>query len=48
MMCIGWRSKANCYQGAVPEYCPTNHWFLLLLAFVGIDLLRGGGNGGRK
>ena len=41
MMCIGWRSKANCYQGSVHEYCPTNHWFLVLLALVGVDLLRG-------
>lgn len=42
MMCIGWRSKASCYHGVQPTYCPTNPWFLVLLAFVGIDLLRGG------
>ena len=43
MMCIGWRSKASCYEGAVPQSCPTNPWFWALLALVGLDLLRGRG-----
>jgi hypothetical protein len=42
MMCIGWRSKSSCYEGPLPQYCPTNPWFLVLLALAAIDLLRGG------
>jgi len=42
MMCIGWRSKASCYDGAPPRSCPANPWFWALVALVALDLLRGG------
>lgn len=41
MMCIGWRSKSSCYDGAPPVACPSNLWFWALLALVALDLLRG-------
>jgi len=41
MMCIGWRSKASCYDGALPASCPANPWFWALVALVALDLLRG-------
>jgi len=40
MMCIGWRSKASCYDGALPPSCPANPWFWLLVALAALDLLR--------
>jgi hypothetical protein len=43
MMCIGWRSKASCYEGMQPQSCPANPWFWALLALVGLDLWRSKG-----
>jgi hypothetical protein len=43
MMCIGWRSKASCYEGMQPQPCPANPWFWALLALVGLDLWRSKG-----
>lgn len=43
MMCIGWRSKASCYDGAAPAACPSNPWFWALVALVALDLWRGRG-----